>query len=1611
MSGKNQKLPVTVGEAQARAAHRRDPSGSRRAEPAPGSPCEVEPSASPTGPCEITSQGKGVNGFRRVFEDATEGIYRTTPAGRFVLANPALARLLGYSSPQELIAGVTDIARQVNTEPDLRDEFKRRIEQEGEVRAFELQVRRKDGRTIWVSENAHAARDDNGAVLYYEGTIEDINARKQMELMSNRLAAIVESSDDAIIGKDLDGVITSWNNGAAKIFGYTAEEMVGTSITRLIPAERLGEERQILETIRRGESVEHFETARQTRDGRLIDVSVTASPIKDAAGKVVGVSKVARDNTALKRAEAALRENEIRIRSILESTGDGILAVDSEGKRVIKANRRFAEMWRIPQSIVDAGDNGALRDSVLEQLADPDTFLKRVRQYYASDKTGMDLLIFKDGRVFERHGFPMMLQGKVLGRVWSFRDITESKRAEAAVVESRNFLAQIINAVPNPIFVKDRQHRGVLVNDAFCRLTGLTREQLIGKADHDHASLTREQADVFRDRDERVFTTGKEDLNEETITAADGILHHLITKKALYVDEKGKKFIVGVVSDITERKQAEKELQQSRMLYESLVSQTPAGIFRKDAQGRFVFVNPVFCQLKNMNAEEILGKTPCEVDDYERAKEAAGLMGGPPRQRTLATQGTEHHEIIMRTGQRIEVEEVYPQPDGIVEYFDVVKSPVYDAEGRIIGSQGIQFDVTARKRAEKALQMFQFATDRAADAVFWMNRDGSFFYVNDQACRSLGYTREELMRRRLFDIDPVYSEERWQENWLQFEHDESATQRMESNHRRKDGSTFPVEILTRHFSTEGVEVRVAFVRDITGRKRVEETLRASEEKYRGLFEHMVEGFAYCEMIFENGVPIDWKYISVNRAFESLTGLKDVIGRRVTEVIPGITETDPDILQTFGRVSLTGKPDRHEFHVKALQQWFDVTAYSPGKGFFVAVFDVITGRKRAEERVADALNFNLTVLRTSPAGILVYKADGPCVSANEAAAAIVGCTQEQLLQQNFRRLESWKQGGMLDAAEAALAGGTEQKLEANLTSSFGKQSWLNCRFVPFQYANEPHLFMIITDITERKLADQFQARLATAVEQASETIMITDTRGVILYANPAFEKSTGYTRAEALGQNPRLLKSGKQDNDFYRQMWETIGRGEIWSGHFINRRKDGRLYEEEATISPVRDTAGAVVNFVAVKRDVTRERQLEAQMHQAQKMEAIGQLAGGVAHDFNNILGVIIGYSDLLALDLAPDSPLRSYVEEIQAAAGRASGLTRQLLLFSRKQKVEPVVLDLNEAVRDLDKMLRRLIGEHVEMTVTPGKELGHILADPGHVGQVLMNLVVNARDAMPNGGKLTIATANVTLDEIRKRPDCRVAPGNYVMLTVGDTGMGMTPEVKARLFEALFTTKPAGKGTGLGLATCQTIVQQSGGCIDVESEAGRGATFKIYFPRVDKPLETAARPARTGPLPRGRETLLLVEDEPSVRHLAAGVLETQGYTVLRANNGQEALNLVQSHKDLPIHLVVTDVVMPRMGGKMMAEWLKAAYPDLKVLFTSGYTDDDIAQQGVLEPGTAFLAKPYSPEALARKVRSVLDNDENIKSQVSSFQPETLKTENLKLKTPNHSSSPGCKGNP
>lgn len=506
--------------------------------------------------------------------------------------------------------------------------------------------------------------------------------------------------------------------------------------------------------------------------------------------------------------------------------------------------------------------------------------------------------------------------------------------------------------------------------------------------------------------------------------------------------------------------------------------------------------------------------------------------------------------------------------------------------------------------------------------------------------------------------------------------------------------------------------------------------------------------------------------------------------------------------------------------------------------------------------------------------------------------------------------------------------------------------------------------------ERKRAEMERASLVAAIEQAAEQILITDVHGDIQYCNPAFESVTGYSRSEVIGKNPRFLNSGKHDQEYYRSLWKTILSGGVWTGRLTNRRKDGTLYEEDGTISPIYDTAGQLTGFVSAAHDVTERLRMESDLRQAQKMESIGRLAGAIAHDFNNLLTVISGYSLLLKDELEESDHRQQYVQEIGKSAERAASLTRQLLTFSRKQIIIPKPVDLNTLTADMRGMLQRLVGEDVQVVTLPAPSLGLVRVDPDQMSQILLNLAANARDAMPKGGQLTIRTANVDDDRSGTASTSKPLQGPAVLLSVSDTGAGMDEETRQQIFEPFFTTKERGRGTGLGLSTVYGIVQQSEGCIDVQTELGAGTTFRIYLPRIDGQIAQVEGTANSVLSVSGSETVLVVEDQDDVRRLIAGVLESHGFRVLEAPNGRAAL-LQSQHYAGPIELLLTDVIMPDMTGKEVADQLMPQRPGMKVLYTSGYSGELIAHRGVLDAGVAYLPKPFTPSALAAKVREVL----------------------------------------
>ena len=519
------------------------------------------------------------------------------------------------------------------------------------------------------------------------------------------------------------------------------------------------------------------------------------------------------------------------------------------------------------------------------------------------------------------------------------------------------------------------------------------------------------------------------------------------------------------------------------------------------------------------------------------------------------------------------------------------------------------------------------------------------------------------------------------------------------------------------------------------------------------------------------------------------------------------------------------------------------------------------------------------------------------------------------------------------------------------------------------AGEILLIAILTDITDRKREEAEKLRLITAIEQSAEGVLIADTEGFIRYVNPAFCAMTGYSPEEAVGRRTSLLSSGRHDDTFYAKLWKTVLSGQTWRGEFENRRKDGSIIPMEASITPIRGPRGGITSFICIEQDISERRMLERQLLQSQKFEAIGQLAGGIAHDFNNVLGAILGMAELGKLDSPEGTRIRDRLDKICHHAGRAVSLTRQLLAFSRRQVLERRDINLNHSVGEVVSLIGESLGRDVELRTDPAADLASIHVDSAQIEQVLMNLCINARDAMPQGGRLTIATRNVQFGEEASRQHPGMRAGAYVCLSVADTGTGMDAVTLGRIFEPFFTTKPPGRGTGLGLATVYGVVKQHGGCVDVTSALGEGTVFHIYFPTSESAESEDAATASAEPVRGGKETILLAEDHEGLRELVCETLTGLGYTVLPARDGEEAVELFRQQEG-KVDLLVLDVVMPRMRGPETYQRIRALHAEIPVLFCTGYNPDSTQVETL--SGHPVLQKPYPARELARSVRRLLD---------------------------------------
>ena len=1551
--------------------------------------------------------------YRLIVERSHAGILVIDEAHLITYANDQLCQLL--DCPRQEIVG-RDFRRFLDDESRelVNDRYRRRQRGEEVPPRYEFNIVRPDGEKRRVEISAAVMQDSAGRVRTV-GQILDITERKKAEDALRRtndyLENLIATANVMIVGLDADGQIVLFNRFAQELTGYSREDLEGKNwFDVLVPRERYPQVWAEFQRLLAGGMPIELENPILTKSGEERLIVWRNSPVHEG-DTWVGTLSFGLDITDRKRAEEALRKSEQFLAAIFESIQDGISILDPD--LTIRHVNGVMKRW-YAQNLPLEGKKCFECYHNRTAPCDPCPTLDCMQ----SRETERAIVPGLEGSAvewIELFSYPMLdpASGEVTGVVEFVRDITERKQAE----ETQRLLSQ-----ENAALLSISQDLNRLDLEALLRTIG-ERAKALFEADGSRVFLLEPDGRTLRCvlalHEHAKALLGKKFKLGQGITGAiaargepeivDDISvdPRLMRVPGLPVEEKARMFaplrergrLLGVIS--VSRPGKERPFQAADLeLFKALAGMASTAISnarlyeaeraarkraeRLQAAAQALSSTLDLQQVLNLILSELRQVVPYDSASVQRLEgnrlEIIGGSGFPNLEDLLgvsfdlAAGDNPNCEVIRR------------------------REPLILNDVRTTSYEAFQRQPHAQARIRSWLGVPLLFGDRPTGMITLDKQEPGF------------YTEEHTRLAQAFATQAAIAIE----NAELYKQAERRIQELAALHETALDISSRLEmrqllnaIIARACDLLGATGGLVFLHDADRDRLVAVTSYHLEKDYAGLTLQVGEGAA--GVAFQRRQPLiladyrawDGKSPQVADAearamlavpmrwHEQIIGVLDVIdnGR-----VGAFDEQDLALLLPFATQAATAirnaqlyeEIQRNNRELTLINRIITASAAAAGMDV-TAVLEIVCGELGRYFDVPQAAAALLNDEKTEGRVVAEYRAEGRPSGLGAIIPVPGNPSMEYLLRhraplavddaQSDARLapihELMRQRGTVSLLLLPLV------VEGEVVGSLGLDAVEPRHFTADEVALAQRVADQVSGVLARARLEEARQRLSAAVEQAAEAVVVTDAEGTILYVNPAFEAITGYPRAEAVGQNPRILKSGKQDAAFYEQLWQTISSGQVWRGQFVNRRKDGRLYTEQATISPIFDQDQEIINYVAVKHDISRELQLEEQFRQAQKMEAVGRLAGGVAHDFNNVLTVIHLSARLLERELHPQDPLLVHVQRIREAGQRATNLTKQLLTFSRKEIVEPQRLDLNQVVREMSRMLGRIIGEDVELVLDLADDLWPLYIDPTQMEQVIMNLVVNARDAMPQGGRLTVRTANATLDETHTAQHVEAQPGEYVLLTISDTGIGMDDEVKSHIFEPFFTTKGPGKGTGLGLATVHGIVKQNQGHIEVRSEPGQGTSLDIYLPRsprVAEPPHLLPEIENQAPAASdGGQTILIVEDEGDVLSLAAQILKTHGYRVLTAADGPQALLIGQAHKD-PIHLLITDVIMPQMDGSTLAQQLCAQRPEMRVLYVSGYADERISQHGVLEAGATFLGKPFSVEGLIDKVRKVLASE-------------------------------------
>jgi two-component system cell cycle sensor histidine kinase/response regulator CckA len=1027
-------------------------------------------------------------------------------------------------------------------------------------------------------------------------------------------------------------------------------------------------------------------------------------------------------------------------------------------------------------------------------------------------------------------------------------------------------------------------------------------------------------------------------------------------------DERLMSIIASAIGVEEARRKEAETLRETNENLDAIIASSPLGIYDLDARGRIRKVwNRAAEQMFGWSAEDVRGK-PIPFVPLARYPESREIVD-----RIFQGESIEGLELKRqrRNGNPIDIR--------------LFAATLRTREGKTRGAMALVEDITERKKAESALaeseQRYKRLVESSPVAVA-VHSEGRFVFVNEAGLRLIGAEQpEDIIGKPILDIVHPDYKELARARAFQTPGDEQENPPLEERFVRFDGSLVDVEVVSTPITYQGKPAMQVVARDITARKRAEEAVRKSEAQFRQVWESALDGM---RLVDEEGT-----IITVNDAYCRMMGLEreQLQGKPFNVVYQSDSDMSNGADLERYRQNLAARTVEPRMEAELSLQTgrrilVDLTnsvLEVPGQPLrLLTIFRDITERREAEKKLRESEEKFRTLSEQSPNMIYIYNGKR-IVYVNNKCVELLGYGKEEFYSPRFDfmtlispeyldlirvNLRSHLQGRELPPYEYALVTKDGKRIEGIHTTTL------------IDYEGEQSILGLVTDTTEQKRADEELRKLSRAVEQSPASIIITDTGGNIEYVNPKFTQVTGYHPSEVIGQNPRILKSGHTPSREYQQLWETISSGNEWRGEFQNKKKNGELFWESASISPVRDPAGIITHYLAVKEDITERKKLEQQLWQAQKMESIGTLAAGIAHDFNNILAIILGYTSLMHR-AAGDSPrVATALEAIGKAVERGAGLVRQILTFARKTEFNLEPLDVNVVINELSKMLAETFPKTIPLSLELAENLPVISMDHSQLHQALLNLCVNARDAMRDHGSLTISSGAISGDDIAAR--FRNAAGNhYVVISVSDTGVGMDEATKSRVFDPFFTTKEKGKGTGLGLAVVFGVIQAHQGFIDVESEPGKGTTFRVYLPIPVKALATAPEVSSVEEeIPGGTETLLVVEDEEMLLELVATLLEQKGYRVLGAADGERAVEVYNRHQN-EISLVITDLGLPKLDGWEVFKRVRKINPKVNVFLASGYVDRDLKQEILGSGVKGFLQKPYRPEELLKTVRKAL----------------------------------------